>query len=144
VFDKHRNVVAPFPERRHFYFDDVQAVVEVLPEAAFLYPERQVGIRRRDDPDIDIMMRVSPTGVSLIWMATTCSDSDISPISSRNSVPGSPLLMSRLMAEVNEGIAPQDRDERRMRGPVSSACARPAGAAVAGYQDMVLLGITFP
>ena len=52
MLDEHWDVVTPFPERRHFDLDDVQAVVEVFAEAPFFYALHQVGICGRDDPDI--------------------------------------------------------------------------------------------
>ena len=47
------DVLAPVPERRELDLDDPEPVEEVLPEAPLADLLAEVGVRGRDDPDVD-------------------------------------------------------------------------------------------
>src|SRR5438093_7325329 len=51
---KRRDVLPPLPQRGNVQWTDVEAVVEVFAELAFLDEIRQLLIRRADDPDIHL------------------------------------------------------------------------------------------
>ena len=82
----------PLAQRRHADLDHVEAVVQVLPEAAGLHLGAEVLVRGADDAHVDRRPRcVAPTGrTERSWIARSslvCIASGRSPISSRNSVP---------------------------------------------------------
>ena len=54
VLDQWRNLLAAFAERRNCEADHVQAVEEILAEAAFGDEAFDVGVRRGDDADVDL------------------------------------------------------------------------------------------
>ena len=54
VVHEQRKILFPFPEGRHFDLDDVQAVVEVLPEFPHFHVLFQVMIGGGDDPGADL------------------------------------------------------------------------------------------
>ena len=73
---------------------DVEAVEQVLAEAARRDLGLEVAVGGRDDPHVDLDRVAPPTGVELAAPASTrssfaCSVGGSSPISSRNSVPPS-------------------------------------------------------
>ena len=75
----------------------LQPVEEVLAEAALAHRALEVAVGRGDHAHVDASSRAStPTGrtspVSSTRSSRTCSAGDISPISSRKSVPPSRLL----------------------------------------------------
>src|SRR5262245_66537881 len=53
VYDR-RDVVLAGPERRHLDRDDVEAVVEVLPEAALTDERREITVGRGNDAHVDL------------------------------------------------------------------------------------------
>ena len=55
-----QDVLSPLPERRQEDGDDLEPVVEVLPEATVLHREVQIPVRRRDDPDVHLEVRGPP------------------------------------------------------------------------------------
>ena len=50
-----RDLLTPFPQRRHVDPDDAQAVEQVLAELPFRDPLLEVGVGRGDDPDVDFL-----------------------------------------------------------------------------------------
>ena len=50
---KFRDILFPFPKRRHGYIDDIQPVIEVLPETSCSDQVREVFVCGCDDPGID-------------------------------------------------------------------------------------------
>ena len=53
VLDEQQDVVCPFAERRHFDWEDIEAVEQVLPETAVGHGCRQITVGRRDHSDVD-------------------------------------------------------------------------------------------
>ena len=94
VVREHQHVVAALAQRRHVQLDDVDAVVQVLAEAALGDELAQVLVRRAQDADVDRQLRsLGPTGrIVFSWItrsSLTCMCSGRSATSSRNSVPPS-------------------------------------------------------
>src|SRR4029453_9346494 len=56
VIEKKRDVFPPLPERRHVQADDVEPIVQVLPERAGGDVPGEVAIRRRENPNVDARM----------------------------------------------------------------------------------------
>ena len=52
-----QDVFSPFPKRWQENGDDLEPVVEVLPEAALLHGQVQIPIRGGDDPDVHLEVR---------------------------------------------------------------------------------------
>jgi hypothetical protein len=52
VVDQGRDVFPPLPERRDDDRHDVNAVVQVIPEPPRLHEDREVSVRRRDEPHV--------------------------------------------------------------------------------------------
>ena len=71
VFGEERDVLAPFAQRRQRERDDVQAVVEVLPETPGGDLGEKVAIRRRDDPHVhgDLRAAADPGDLALLQRA---------------------------------------------------------------------------
>ena len=96
-------------QRRHLDVHDVEAVVEVLAEAALADVGREVAVGRGDEPHVDgdrsrCRRRARTSAPAGRASSFTCVASGISPISSRNSVPPwacSKRPMRRLSAPVN-------------------------------------------
>ncbi len=53
MVDEHRNVGSSPPKRRQIDGDDRKAIVEILPELAFLHPCRKIVVSCGHDPDVD-------------------------------------------------------------------------------------------
>ena len=53
-FDERRNVFFPLAQRRKLNVDDVQAVVQILAESAFVHEPFQIDVRCSNDPRIDL------------------------------------------------------------------------------------------
>ena len=54
VLDQQRDVVLALAQRRQLHGDDVQPVVQVLAELAFVHHVAQIDVGRGDDPDVDL------------------------------------------------------------------------------------------
>ena len=151
VLDERRHVGQPLAQRRHPQRVDVEAIVEILTEAAGLDLALEIAVGGRDDARRDLRSaRSPPTRITFRSSSTrsslACAGSGSSPTSSRNSVP-SPGVFERAAAQaigageraalVAEQLALDellgqrravDGDERRSSrpGPADAARARPA------------------
>src|SRR2546422_6044823 len=59
MLPQQRNILSPFPERRQVERQARQSIVEILTKRLGLYQLRQILVRRRDDPRINLD-RLSP------------------------------------------------------------------------------------
>ena len=53
VLDEDRDVFPPFPQRRDLERDDLEAVIEVLPESAAFHPLMEVAVGGCDETEVD-------------------------------------------------------------------------------------------
>ena len=124
VLDEQRDVVARArAAAAAAMLHDVEAVVEVLAEAAARRPRLEVAVRRGDDAHVDLRRLASPPTrrtSRCSWSTRRsfgCSSSGSSPISSRKSVPPSARSKrpSRVAIGAGEGAAARGRRARSRR-----------------------------
>ncbi len=105
VCDQRRNVFAPLAERRHFDRHDVEAVEQILAEPSFadlVSRSLLVAASTRTSTWIGLAPPIRVTTPSCSTRSTlACAESDMSPISSRNSVP--PSACSNFPGPVGHG-----------------------------------------
>ena len=91
VTGEYRNIIQSLAQRRDVNADHVDAIIKVVPELIFLYQRGQVTVGGADEPKIRLNGLAPPNRRKLFSSSTrsrlTCILAEISPTSSRKSVP---------------------------------------------------------